>query len=369
MQTSHKLGVTLLVIFWDFGIGGVQKKMTDIAAYAAVSEGKGLRLHFILRDKPSFRFDTEQTLQPAIVHYRPVFGNAFIHVPFSLYCFWQIFKNRPETVLTFLDHASWITIISAKILFWRKIRIVLNEDTFTSSHTTSPIKRLLVSLLYPRADLIISPTMASRENLIRAFRIPASLITVIPNWTMARVSKQQRKTTYDLLYIGRFAQQKNIVFLLNAVKHMLPEKKNVSLCLVGEGPEKPLILHRIRELGLTTNVSIFPSSHTVGDYFRQSTIFVLSSWYEGMPVALLEAMTAGVAVVTTNFPGVSEYITHGTTGLIARTEKEFAAHICTLLSNDTYRETLQNNAKKDVQRRFSHTTLQWYIKTVLQDKA
>lgn len=367
MKTSPK-PVTLLIVFWDLGLGGVQKKMTDISRFARTSEGKNLRVHLVLRNKPEFRFDTKQTLHAAVMHYRPIFFRDRVHIPFSLFCLWQMFWTRPGTVLTFLDHASFIAIVCTRLLFWRHIRVVVNEDTFTSGHTTSWIKRRLISLLYPMANLVISPTETSRHDLVHVFGIPPSKITVIPNWTLTQKAQRNQKPIYDLVYIGRFAKQKNIPYLLRIVDLIRQTRPRVTLCLVGDGQEKSAIQQTITSLGIDRNVRIKNSSHDVSSYLGQSSIFVLTSWYEGMPVALLEAMAAGTSVVTSDFPGVSEYIIQGKTGFIAKTEKMFVAYILKLLSDRTLRETLRKNAELEIQTMYSYGALKQYIEAVLYTK-
>ncbi len=367
MQTPHK-PITLLILFWDLGLGGVQKKMTDIARFAETREGAFLNVHIVLRNKPAFRFDARQSFPAATIHYRPVFFRDIIHIPFSVYCLWQMIKTRPDTVLTFLDHASCIAIICTKLLFWRNINVVLNEDTFTSGHTASWIKRGLIALCYPMATRVITPTEASRYDLIRAFHVPSSKITVRPNWTLTDTIQINKRLKFDLLYVGRFAKQKNIPYLLGALNQIRKVKPKVTLRLVGDGQEKSDIQHLIAAYGLGESVGIEDSSHDVSSYLKQATIFVLSSWYEGMPVALLEAMATGVPAVTTDYPGASEYIIHGETGFIAKTKEEFVTHILNLMSDRTLRKSTRANAQRKLQKMYSHRAFKRYMDAVLYKK-
>ncbi len=366
MKTRLPSVTTVMVIFWNLGMGGVQQKMMDFSWVAAQEPSPEIWFHYVLRDRPKFRLDREINLKQTVLHYRPGIQNGIFHMPFSLFVLWQAYILRPAVLLAFLDHASFLAILSAKILFWRRIRVVLNEDTFTSQFTTSWLKRKFISALYPCADIIMSPTNASKKDLVRIFRIPSEKITIMPNWTLQKEQKPMVRK-YDFLYIGRFAKQKNLFFLLDVLSDLIKYDASISLCLVGDGPEKNVLINEVRARHLSRNVTIRPPSNQISSYMRQSRIFVLSSHYEGMPVALLEAMAMGLPVISRSYPGISEYLTHGKTGLIARTKREFVHHARYLLDHPRTRAAFQKRGIRDIRNRFSYNTLQKYIETMLQN--
>lgn len=360
----NKKNKTVLILFWNLGIGGVQTKMVDIANHITGDLYGVAHCHLVLREKPPFQIGERIRSTRSSIHYRPAFFGNLLHIPFSLYSFWQIATIRPDVVLTFLDHASFIAIICTKLIFWRKSRIILNEDTLTTGHTTSPIKRWLVEMLYPFADGIISPTIASKNNLTRHFHISPKKITVIPNWTIQSSSMGSKKIIYDLIYIGRFDKQKNLLRLLDAIKMLTSRAPHITLCMAGEGLEKSNLLLHIQKLNLMGNVTMLPSSHQVKDYLQRARVLVLTSHYEGMPVTLLEAMALGVPTVAIAYPGLSEYLTHNKTGLAATSITNFAQYIEMLLHNDQKRKRLGTAAAIEAKKRFGKTTMQKYIRFV-----
>lgn len=121
---------------------------------------------------------------------------------------------------------------------------------------------------------------------------------------------------------GRLAPIKNHGLLLRAFARVAREAPGTRLVLVGDGPERPALEALVRELGLGPAVS-FPGFRTdVGELLAAADAFVLSSRYEGISMALLEAMQSGLPAVATRVGGVPETVLDGETGLLVDSEDE-----------------------------------------------
>jgi len=365
MKPNTPSGTTLLILFWNLGIGGVQTKIVDIANRVTRPPFHIRHCRIVLREKPDFRLDDRVHRSGASLHYRPSFFSGRIHIPYSLYVLYAMIRYKPDTVLAFLDHASFLAVLISKILFWRRIRVVLNEDTMSYFHTTSGIKRLLITLLYPHADLVIAPTDATKQDLVRRFRIPAGNISVRPNWTLRRPEPPKRIPSCDLMYVGRFAEQKRLRTLLRCVSALKKTHPAISLYMIGEGESKSGLEHYIRTHGLEQNVIFRPSTPDVTRQLHDARVYVLTSRYEGMPVALLEAMACALPVVITAIPGAGEYIKHEETGFIARSDQQFLRSVRRLLDTPTLRRRIGHNARNAVRDRFGIRACDFFIRTLL----
>lgn len=355
----------VLIVFWNFGIGGIQKKIVDMSRYCKNGRYKNCRFHILLRDKTKFRMDNQLENSNSKIYYRPQFFGGKLHIPFTLYMIWKIYRLKPVTLLTFLDYTSFLSIIAAKIIFWQKIRLVLNEDILTSPYVDSKIKRYLIPFFYPIADIIISPTKASKYDLVKNFSVPENKITVIPNWTLMPIDNSVTKPEFDLMYAGRFDKQKNLLFLLNVIKKVKADIPGIKTCFIGNGTQKKEILQFIKDNRLETNAIIKNGVQNLLPFFRNVKIFTMSSDYEGMPVVLMEAMAAGLCAVVKGCPGSNEYLSTGKTAFIENTVSGYAHRVKILLRNPNLRTKIGKNAQNDVNKHYSEKAISKYLKTLL----
>lgn len=111
-----------------------------------------------------------------------------------------------------------------------------------------------------------------------------------------------------LLTVARFTQQKGHTVLLDALREVLAHQPNVKLLLVGQGIEQDAVEGQIRETGLSDTVKLLGQRSDVPDLLASADLFVLPSHFEGLPLALLEAMAAVVPVVATSIGGTIEAV-------------------------------------------------------------
>lgn len=111
-----------------------------------------------------------------------------------------------------------------------------------------------------------------------------------------------------LLMVARFTPQKGHAVLLSAVPAVLAHEPHAKFVLVGRGPEQNAIEKRICEAGLERTVEVLGPRDDVPDLLASADLFLLPSHFEGLPLALLEAMAAGVPVVATTIGGTVEAI-------------------------------------------------------------
>jgi glycosyltransferase involved in cell wall biosynthesis len=89
-----------------------------------------------------------------------------------------------------------------------------------------------------------------------------------------------------------------------------------TLAFVGDGPLRQPVEALVAELGLTGRVTLMGARRDVPDILARAGIFVLATLWEGLPLAVIEAMMSGVPVVASNVGGVAEAVQHGATGLL-----------------------------------------------------
>jgi glycosyltransferase involved in cell wall biosynthesis len=132
----------------------------------------------------------------------------------------------------------------------------------------------------------------------------------------AEQGNAKNKKNLIVLHIGRFAPQKNHLLLIEAFAMAFKKNPIMQLWLVGDGPLRPTVEKIILEKGLEENVVFFGIREDVPKLLALSDMLVLSSYYEGVPLTVLEAMAAGKPVVATAVGGVPELIEDGVTGIL-----------------------------------------------------
>ena len=158
-----------------------------------------------------------------------------------------------------------------------------------------------------------------------------------------------------LVAAGRLSRQKNFSSLLAALYQLPPELPGWKCIIGGEGELRDSLQAQIVELGLAERVSM--PGHVAGlrDLMAAADVFCLSSIFEGLPLVMLEAMSTGLPVCAFGIPGVTEVITHGQEGLLARPgdESEFGGVMAQLISDQARRRELGRAARLLVQQKYS----------------
>jgi len=124
------------------------------------------------------------------------------------------------------------------------------------------------------------------------------------------------KDTPIIAHVGRFAQQKNHFGLLRIFEIVCRRLPNAKMLLIGGGPLRPAVEAMVQALGLSESVRFLGYRDDVPTLISRSDLFLFPSWFEGLPVAALEASAAGVAVVASKVPGINEAIEEGVTGYL-----------------------------------------------------
>ena len=97
--------------------------------------------------------------------------------------------------------------------------------------------------------------------------------------------------------IGRLADQKNQLFLVDIFNELVKSKPQAHLLLIGSGEREADLRAKIKDLGLEDKVTMILSTDRIPDYLFAMDAFVMPSLYEGLPVTLLEAQTTGLPCV------------------------------------------------------------------------
>jgi glycosyltransferase involved in cell wall biosynthesis len=191
------------------------------------------------------------------------------------------------------------------------------------------------------------------ETLMR-WGVPQAKIRVVPSFYLdADLIKNlghRPAVRYDVVFCGRLVPNKGARQLLEAVAD-LPK---VSLQIIGDGPERPWLEERARDLGIQHRIEFrgwMPTQQDVLQAVRSSKMLVMNSTSEGGPRIALEAMAAGVPVIVTRVGVMPDVIVDGVNGLFTTGKSDdLRVKIERLLHDEQLRQRMGSEAEKILER-------------------
>ncbi len=154
--------------------------------------------------------------------------------------------------------------------------------------------------------------VAVSRDLQRLYRPDDPQCITIPNGvaTPAASPRQPEKREVRLVigWVGRLVPIKSVGTLLEALTHMRADHGRPTVLLVGDGPERAALTEHAKRLGIETRVQFTGYVEDLSPFFARMDVFALPSLHEGAPLALLEAMAAGVPGVAARVGGIPEMI-------------------------------------------------------------
>lgn len=157
-------------------------------------------------------------------------------------------------------------------------------------------------------DGVFALSQAQKQEIIEEYGIPSTRVHCIGAGYDATVFTQHPKpapTPIRLLYAGKLANAKGVPWLLRAFAH-LKHRVELDICGSGTGKEKETIETMAAQLGSRVRLHGNVQRDTLAALMQQAHIFVLPSFFEGVPLVLLEALACGCRLVATRLPGIAE---------------------------------------------------------------
>jgi glycosyltransferase involved in cell wall biosynthesis len=173
-----------------------------------------------------------------------------------------------------------------------------------------------------RADLVTAVSQEAARSLVSVYRIPAQQVVAIPNGVV--IPTEPAAALFprdDHIVVGmaaRMAPEKAPQDLLRAAAMVVEGHPTARFIVAGDGPLLPELQQLRDRLRLTEDVELPGFVADMPGLYASLDILALPSYREGMPMTLLEAMAAGVAVVATSVGAAPDFITDGVTGLLVR---------------------------------------------------
>jgi len=232
--------------------------------------------------------------------------------------------GRPDILHTHLYHPNFYGRLAALGLgLPGVVAAVHNSYTRVKFH-----RRVWNFLLGWATDLILVGSPQVREDVRRYDGVPASRVRLMPyGISLAELdsglSPQEARERLGLSgdglvigAVGRLEEQKGHAQLLAALPAIRREIPDLVVLLVGDGRQQEALRRQVRDLGLESMVRFLGTRRDLSEIYRALDLFVQPSLWEGLPLALLKAMGAGLPVVATRVSGSQEAVVDGVNGCL-----------------------------------------------------
>jgi glycosyltransferase involved in cell wall biosynthesis len=240
--------------------------------------------------------------------------------------------------------------------FWQKsiyqqIASMMGKKTILHMHggpfvefynSQKGIKRKIINRTLTTADRIIALTPGWKSFYKKI--TSEEKIDVIANFVdIPNIQKKYKRIPGRILFVGRVQKEKGIYELLEAIR--LLDDKKISLAIVGplDIAQKDIKEH-IKKLGISKNVEIIGAipNEKIKKYYLESELFVLPSYYECMPISILEALTYGLPIISTDVGGIPEIISKSNGAIVKpKNPKELSEAIKEIIYNKRLREHIR----------------------------
>jgi len=268
--------------------------------------------------------------------------------------------------------------------FIRKLPVVSTLHGWTNTRSISKMtlyewmdRRML---RYKDAVVTVNRLMLDDPRLISA-NIPQRKLYVVNNGInldppvadekvlLAReLIKNYTRDCFTIGAVGRLSAEKGFDILLQAISLLHKEGLEIKLVLIGDGPMKNELQHMAVSLGIDKYVLFTGYLTNASLYFNCFDILTISSLTEGLPITLLEAMRAGVPVVSTQVGGIPDVITDGKSGMLVTPGNvaELSAAIKLISVSPKIRDSLRNMASANFREYYTSNKMAINYQTIYE---
>lgn len=223
-------------------------------------------------------------------------------------------KEKPDCAVSFIGRINALVLTAALGL---KTRIIVSERNDPRHDGRGRAMLAYCDGIYPRAAAVVFQTRA--EEVCFSDGVKAKGI-IIPNPVSVEGAVRQPPETFRVITAGRLARQKNHKMLMDAMALVRREIPEAVCTIFGEGELRQELESYAAQQHMEDFVSLPGHSRSIHQEVAGASVFVLTSDYEGLPNALIEAMMLGVPCITTDYPGAEEVVEDGVSGFVVPRE-------------------------------------------------
>jgi glycosyltransferase involved in cell wall biosynthesis len=357
----------VLFITRAFDFGGAENHLLELVRRLDANASR-ISILCLGKDLYSSRLGGDQAIEV----------NTVVCPPNSLWAWIKLFRGVQADVVVFIYGwiwaLPWTASIGARLAGVPKrisIQHLITPADANRGWVRGAIRKLFGPLNLKLSASLFQSTIAVsadlRNSLIRDFGYPERRVMTIHNGVSLtefspsakngaelRNKLGLRSEDFVLVCTARLSEQKGIDVLLQGISRAMQKGVHSKCLIIGEGPLKEKLIEQARDLGISEHVYFEGFSDDVRPYLQASSAFILTSYREGLPISILEAMACGLPCIVTNVGGNSEAVTDMINGLVipAGSPEAVANAIMYLASHVEERAQMAKRARSIAQDEF-----------------
>jgi len=334
----------IVLVNSHLGSGGAERVITHMANYWAGQDHEVYLMTLARRSVPC--------VYPLHEKVRRVSAQDGTCHRFPLFKLFDFRRNlaslSPDVVISFQDETNIMTrLVSLGLDF----PLIISERNHPQYLPLAWYWKLARRLIYPLCDCLVVQTRSIHDWFMNQnYNMP---VEIIPNPLLNTDNRSNLETDLRLddkaiITVGRLTKAKGHDRLLGIFKKVSSQRPDWKLYIVGEGPLRPWIEGKIKEHDLMDKVILTGQVKNPLHLLKQAKIFVFTSYWEGFPNALCEAMAVGLPVVSFDCPsGPADVIENGETGILIANHDtdQFVQALVNLIDEPQKRDMLAKKAR------------------------
>ncbi len=254
-------------------------------------------------------------------------------------------KEKADLLISFMEEPNFRAIIASRGL---KVKLIVSVRNTPVKEYPGIAGRLIAAVLMPMADGCVFQTQEAMDWFPEILQRKSKIIFNSVKDEFYHLNRAP--VPGRIVALGRLSKQKNYKMMIDSFEKISSEFPDATLEIYGVGELNNLIKNYIAELGLQEQVSLKGNTSKATGVHESSDIFVMSSDFEGMPNALMEAMAAGVPSISTDCPcgGPRMLLDSKKNGILVPVNdaSAMAEALRALLSDSELKESIGREARK-----------------------
>ncbi|NLE90876.1 MAG: glycosyltransferase [Dehalococcoidales bacterium] len=207
------------------------------------------------------------------------------------------------------------------------------------------------------SNAIVTTGSVTKDFLVKHGVSSYKVFPVISCPNADRFYPTNETKVFDVIFVGRLAQVKNVETVLLSIKEANKIIPNIKAIIIGDGPLRNQLKEMLPELGIENNIQFLGYKKDVHVYLNKSRVLILTSKREGFPNVYLEALFCGLPAVVSNCGDITDIAKDGYNSYVVEDPadyKVFSGAISELLTNEDLYQRIARNVKDTVDRLSSY---------------
>lgn len=218
-------------------------------------------------------------------------------------------SNKIDCIISFMEYPNFLNMMTPV-----KVKKIVSVRNFMSEKWKGRkglFWKLGFRLLYPKASTVVCPTQVIINDMKDNYKVPQSKLKLIYNpYEIEKLSENMKEGLDEkyrnwfngntIITMGSLSLAKGHCHLIRSFAAAKQHIPNLKLVILGEGEYRNNLIQLTKDLKISNDVLFLGFQSNPHKFIRQSDIYVLSSYYEGFPNALAEAMACGLPVISTD---------------------------------------------------------------------